>query len=94
MMPGSIGLSPLYTGHANDLHISTANGPPRGFRHASTCPRIDRPASGRIIVTLGTCIPRAMPDKGYALVAFALTPAFQALVSPPRYTPWPVLQNV
>lgn len=61
MMPGSIGLSPLYTGHANDLHISTAIGPPRGFRHASTCPRIDRPASGRIPVTPGTCIPRAMP---------------------------------
>lgn len=61
MMPGSIGLSPLYTGHANDLHISTAFGPPRGFRHASTCPRIDRPASGRILVTPGTCIPRAMP---------------------------------
>ncbi len=53
-MPGSIGLSPLYAGHANDLHISTAYGPPRGFRHASTCPRIDRPASGRTPVTSGT----------------------------------------
>lgn len=45
-MPGSINLSLLYAGHANDLHIKTACGPPRNFRHASTCPRIDRQASG------------------------------------------------
>jgi len=50
-MPGSINLSLLYAGHANDLHIKTACGPPRTFRHASTCPRIDRQASGLILLT-------------------------------------------
>ena len=61
LFPGSISLSPLDTGHANDLHINTANGPPRSFRHASTCPRLDRPASGSIQVTTRTCIRRAFP---------------------------------
>ena len=61
LFPGSIGLSPLDTGHASDLHINTANGPPRSFRHASTCPRLDRPASGSIPVTPRTCIRRASP---------------------------------
>ena len=50
-MPGSINLSLLYAGHTNDLHINTACGPPRNFRHASTCPRIDHPASGLILLT-------------------------------------------
>ena len=50
-MPSSINLSLLYAGHANDLHIKTACGPPRAFRHASTCPRIDRWASGLILQT-------------------------------------------
>ena len=50
-MPGSINLSLLYAGHTNDLHINTACGPPRNFRHASTCPRIDRSASGLILLT-------------------------------------------
>ena len=50
-MPGSMNLSLLYAGHANDLHIKTACGPPRNFRHASTCPRIDHPASGLILLT-------------------------------------------
>jgi hypothetical protein len=47
-MPGSINLSLLYAGHTNDLHINTACGPPCNFRHTSTCPRIDRPASGLV----------------------------------------------
>lgn len=50
-MPGSINLSLLYAGHANDLHIKTACDPPRTFRHASICPRIDRQASGLILLT-------------------------------------------
>ena len=54
MMPGSINLSLLYAGHANDLHIKTACGPPRNFRHASTCPRIDHPAPGLIVLTSRT----------------------------------------
>lgn len=51
LFPSSIGLSPLDTGHASDLQISTANGPPRNFRHASTCPRLDHSVSGRILMT-------------------------------------------
>ena len=51
LMPGSMNLSLLYAGHANDLHIKTACGPPRNFRHASTCPRIDHQASGLILLT-------------------------------------------
>ena len=51
LMPGSMNLSLLYAGHANDLHIKTACGPPRTFRHASTCPRIDHQASGLILQT-------------------------------------------
>ena len=61
LFPGSISLSPLDVGHASDLHINTASGPPRSFRHASTCPRLDRPASGSIRVTSRTCIRRASP---------------------------------
>jgi hypothetical protein len=56
LFPTSIGLSPLDAGHTSDLHINTVNGPPRGFRHASACPRLDRPASGRIRATSRTCI--------------------------------------
>ena len=62
-MPGSINLSLLYAGHTNDLHINTACGPPRSFRHASTCPRLDHPASGRTPVTPRTCIRRAWPVR-------------------------------
>ena len=51
LMPGSINLSLLYVSHTNDLHINTACGPPRNFRHASTCQRIDHPASGLILLT-------------------------------------------
>ena len=50
-MPGSMNLSLLYAGHGNDLHIKTPCGPPRNFRHASTCPRIDHQASGLILLT-------------------------------------------
>ena len=62
-MPGSINLSLLYAGHTNDLHINTACGPPRNFRHASTCPRIDRPASGLILLT-----PRTFNTSSQALL--------------------------
>lgn len=44
-------LSLLYPSHANDLHIKTACGPPRTFRHASTCSGIDHQVSGRIPLT-------------------------------------------
>ena len=44
-------LSLLYPSHANDLHINTACGPPRTFRHASTCSGIDHQVSGRIPLT-------------------------------------------
>jgi hypothetical protein len=56
LFPTSIGLSPLDAGHESDLHINISNDPPRGFRHASTCQRLDRPASGRIRATSRTCI--------------------------------------
>jgi hypothetical protein len=51
MFPSSIGLSPLDTGHASDLHINTANDPPRNFRYASICPRLDHLVSGRNLMT-------------------------------------------
>ena len=63
LTPGSINLSLLYAGHTNDLHINTACGPPRNFRHASTCPRIDRPASGLILLT-----PRTFNTSSHALL--------------------------
>ena len=62
LMPGSMNLSLLYAGHANDLHIKTACGPPRNFRHASTCPRIDHQASGLILLT-----PRTFNTPSHAL---------------------------
>lgn len=62
-------LSLLYPGHANDLHINTACGPPCTFRHTSTCPGIDHQVSGRIPLTPRTIsTPRQV---NYALVAFA-----------------------
>ena len=63
LMPGSINLSLLYAGHTNDLHINTACGPPRAFRHASTCPRIDHQASGLILLT-----PRTFNTPSHALL--------------------------
>jgi hypothetical protein len=59
LFPTSIGLSPLDAGHESDLHINTSIDPPRSFRHASICPRLDRPASGRIPATPRTWIRRA-----------------------------------
>ncbi len=61
-MPGLISLSLQDAGHTNDLQINTACGPPRSFRHASTCPRLDHPASGRITMTPRTCIRRSSPQ--------------------------------
>eukprot|EP00828_Plagiopyla_frontata_P034144 TRINITY_DN443_c0_g2_i3.p1 TRINITY_DN443_c0_g2~~TRINITY_DN443_c0_g2_i3.p1 ORF type:complete len:254 (-),score=-28.68 TRINITY_DN443_c0_g2_i3:2853-3614(-) len=69
-MPGQISLSLRDAGHTNDLQINTACGPPRSFRHASTCPRLDHPASGRILMTPRTCIRRSSP-YGCEHVAFA-----------------------
>jgi hypothetical protein len=69
-MPGSIDLSPLYAGHANDLHINTASGPPRNFRHASACPRIDHQASGLAPLTSRTFNTSSHAPKGYGLVGF------------------------
>lgn len=80
-MPGSISLSLRDAGHANDLQINTACGPPRSFRHASTCPRLDHLASGPMIVTPGTCIPRTSP-YGCVHVAFALAAVFRTLALP------------
>lgn len=61
LFPTSIGLSPLDAGHTRDLHITIVNDPPRGFRHASTYQRLDRPASGLILTTPRTCIRCASP---------------------------------
>lgn len=72
-MPGLISLSLQDAGHTNDLQVSTACGPPRSFRHASTCPRLDHPASGRIPVTPRTCIRRILSED-CMLVAFASAP--------------------
>ena len=69
-MPGSINLSLLYAGHANDLHIKTACGPPRNFRHASTCPRIDRQASGLVHMTTRTFNTSFQSLAAYKLVGF------------------------
>jgi hypothetical protein len=73
-MPGSINLSLLNTGHANDLHIKTACGPPRAFRHASTCPRLDHPASGLILLTPRTFNTPSQAVSRYGLVGFPSAP--------------------
>ena len=93
-MPGSINLSLLYAGHMNDLHINTTCGPPRNFRHASTCPRLDHSVSGRILMTPRTFCTPSHTLASYGLVGFPMAPAVKALTSPSEYTPWPVLQNV
>jgi hypothetical protein len=64
-MPSSMNLSLLYAGHANDLHIKTACGPPRDFRHPSACPRIDHWASGLILLT-----PRTFNTSSHGLAAY------------------------
>jgi hypothetical protein len=92
LMPGSIGLSPLYAGHTNDLHINTACGPPRNFRHASTCPRIDHRASGLALLT-----PRTFNTSSHArrLRTCCFRFGFPCgLTLPAGQTLWPVLQNV
>jgi hypothetical protein len=73
-MPGSINLSLLNTGHANDLHIKTACGPPRAFRHASTCPSLDHPASGLILLTPRTFNTPSQAVSRYGLVGFPSAP--------------------
>ncbi len=94
LFPSSIGLSPLDAGHANDLQISTANGPPRNFRHASTCPRLDHSVSGRILMTPRTFNTPSHALASYGPVGFPAASAVKALTSPSEHTPWPVLQNV
>jgi hypothetical protein len=66
-------------------------GPPPHFRRASSCPGIDRLASGLPPVTPGE---RTSCLVNCAHVAFATAPAFNALTSPLDRTPWPVFQNV
>lgn len=83
LFPGLIGLSPLDAGHASDLKLNTANGPPRNFRHASTCPRLDRLASGRTPMTPRACTRRATPSEdGYAPVGFPVATIMMTLASP------------
>ncbi len=43
-----MGLSPLDAGHGRVLKDTTPNRPPRAFRHASPCPRLDHPVPGRV----------------------------------------------
>lgn len=70
LLPSSISLSLLGAGHANDLQINTACGPPRSFRHASTCPRLDRWVSGSISVTPRACTRRTSPLWGLRACCF------------------------
>ena len=68
-------------------------GPPRRFRAASPCPRLDRPASGRTAETTGEhTLPLTL--NGLRAIGFPPASCFQHLASPLPYTPWPVLQNV
>lgn len=67
-------------------------GPPRPFRDASSCPRLDR--SG-----FGSC-PADSPRThggpgpcGLRPVAFAPAPGMQPLTSPARHTPWLLFQK-
>ena len=68
-------------------------GPPRVFRPASPCPRLDRPASGRTAGTIGRAHPAPRP-KACGPFGFPSASGFQPLASPLPYTPWPVFQNV
>eukprot|EP00828_Plagiopyla_frontata_P020404 TRINITY_DN2609_c0_g1_i2.p1 TRINITY_DN2609_c0_g1~~TRINITY_DN2609_c0_g1_i2.p1 ORF type:complete len:295 (+),score=-66.29 TRINITY_DN2609_c0_g1_i2:100-984(+) len=63
LLPVSIGFSPLSASQKNTCsqHLF---GPPRCFDSASPYPRIDRPASGLILVTLGTFIPSPWQTAG------------------------------
>lgn len=80
-MPGSINLSLLYAGHANDLHIKTACGPPRNFRHASTCPRIDRQASGLAHMTTRTFNTSFQSLATYKPVGFPSAPHYRLAIA-------------
>ena len=66
-------------------------GPPPHFRRASSCPGIDRLASGLPPVTPGEHTAHLV---NCVLVAFATAPLFHRLTSPLDRTPWPVFQNV
>jgi hypothetical protein len=74
------------------LHINTANDPPRNFRYASICPRLDHLVSGRSPVTPCTCIHR--PSSKLRACWFPFGSPIKWLASPLCCTPWPVLQNV
>ena len=58
-----MGLSPLRAGHGRVLKDTNPDRPPRGFRHASPCPRVDRPVPGRVRVTPRACTRRPSPPK-------------------------------
>ena len=68
-------------------------GPPRRFRAASPCPRLDRPASGRAPATPRSSYAAPHP-KGCGHVGFPTPSGLNPLGSPLRHTPWPVFQNV
>lgn len=84
-------LSLLYPSHANDLHIRTACGPPRTFRHASTCSGIDHQVSGRTPLTPRTI--STPTQRKLTVMSLSLRLPLR-LTSPVEYTLWPVLQNV
>ena len=76
------------------MHINTASDPPRNFRYASICPRLDHLVSGRNPVTPPTCIGRPSPPCGVVGMLLSLWLPRSWLASPLYCTPWPVLQNV
>jgi hypothetical protein len=66
-------------------------GPPPLFRRASTCPGIDRPASGIVDLTEGErtlSLARRLRRFGFPLASRLIR-----LTSPDPGTPWPVFQN-
>lgn len=65
-------------------------GPPRRFRAASSCPRLDQPASGRMPVTQASTPDPSLP----AGLRFPFGFPLRGLASPLTCTPWPVFQNV
>ena len=92
LTPVLISLSPLAPGHANDLNISTAIGPPPRFPATSSCPGLDRLVSGLAAMTPGTFIPR--PWRCCGPVGFPSVSPFKGLTSPWLLTPRPVFRNV
>ncbi len=95
LLPALIGLSPLDAGHASDLQINTACGPPSlvRFRDASTCPRLDRPASGRAVTprTLYV-VPHNQGCCADMLVSLRL-PKDKGLASPQQTLPGPFFKT-